>query len=142
MTAPALPPIVVDLTWQGGMRFAARSGTAEFVLDGPGNAVPTPVQALAGSLAACMGIDLAQILTKGRHPLKALQAHLVGNRRGEAPKRFTDATLHFAIGGDVPPDAVERATALSRDKYCSVWHSLRQDIALQITYEIRKDDTQ
>jgi len=142
MTPPALPPIVVDLTWQGGMRFAAHSGTAEFVLDGPGNAVPTPVQALAGSLAACMGIDLAQILTKGRHPLNALQAHLVGNRRGEEPKRFTDVTLRFAISGDVPADAVERAIALSRDKYCSVWHSLRQDIALHITYEIRKDDAQ
>ena len=142
MTPPALPPIVVDLTWQGGMRFAAHSGTAAFVLDGPGNAVPTPVQALAGSLAACMGIDLAQILTKGRHPLNALQAHLVGNRRGEEPKRFTDVTLHFAISGDVPADAVERAIALSRDKYCSVWHSLRQDIALHITYEIRKDDAQ
>jgi len=142
MTAPGLPPIVVDLTWQGGMRFAARSGAAEFVLDGPGNAVPTPVQALAGSLAACMGIDLAQILTKGRHPLKALQAHLVGKRCEEEPKHFTEVTLHFAISGDVPPDAVERATALSRDKYCSVWHSLRQDIALHITYEIRKDDAQ
>ena len=65
MTAPSPPPIVVDLTWQGGMRFAARSDAAEFILDGPGNSVPTPVQALAGSLAACMGIDLVQILTKG-----------------------------------------------------------------------------
>ena len=139
MTTPNIPPIVVDVTWQGSMRFAARSGTAEFVLDGPGNAVPTPGQALAGSLAACMGIDLVQILTKGRHPLEALQAHLVGNRRGEEPKRFTEVTLHFAISGDVPADAVERAIALSREKYCSVWHSLRQDIDLRTTYEIRKD---
>ena len=139
MTTPGLPPIVVDLTWQGGMRFAARSGTAEFILDGPGNAVPTPVEALAGSLAACMGIDLVQILTKGRYPLKALQTHLVGNRREEAPKRFTDVTLHFAISGDVPADAVERAIALSREKYCSVWHSLRQDIDFRTTYDICRD---
>jgi putative redox protein len=118
------------------MRFAARSGTEEFVFAGPGNAAPTPVQALAGSLAACMGVDLVQILTKGRHSLKALQAHLVGNRRGEEPKRFTAVTLHFAISGDVPADAVERAIALSREKYCSVWHSLRKDIDLRTTYEI------
>jgi putative redox protein len=137
MTVPAPPPIVVDLTWQGGLRFAARSDAAEFILDGPGNSVPTPVQALAGSLAACMSIDLVQILTKGRHPLKALQVHLVGNRRGEAPKYFTEVTLHFAITGDVPPEAVERAIELSHEKYCSVWHSLRQDIAFRTTYEIR-----
>jgi putative redox protein len=139
MTTPSIPQIVVDLTWQGGMRFAARSGSAEFVLDGPGNTVPTPVQALAGSLGACMGIDLVQILTKGRHALKALHMRLAGDRRSEEPKRFTEVTLHFAISGDIPPDAVERAIALSREKYCSVWHSLRQDIALRTTYEIRKD---
>jgi len=139
MTAQSPPPIVVDLTWQGGMRFAARSDAAEFILDGPGSAAPTPVQALAGSLAACMGIDLVQILAKGRHPLKALQAHLVGNRRGEEPKHFTEVTLHFAVTGDVPPEAVERAIALSHEKFCSVWHSLRQDIAFHTTYEIRKD---
>ena len=139
MTVPSPPPIVVDLHWQGGMRFAARSEAAEFVLDGPGNTVPTPVQALAGSLAACMGIDLVQILTKGRHPLQGLQAHLVGNRRGEEPKYFTEITLHFTITGDVPPDAVQRAIDLSHEKYCSVWHSLRQGIELRATYEIRKD---
>jgi len=83
-----------------------------------------------------MGVDLVQILTKGRHSLKALQAHLVGNRRGEEPKRFTAVTLHFAISGDVPADAVERAIALSREKYCSVWHSLRKDFDLRTTYEI------
>jgi putative redox protein len=86
-----------------------------------------------------MGIDLVQILTKGRHPLKALQVHLVGNRRGEEPKYFTEVTLHFAITGDVPPEAVERAIELSHEKYCSVWHSLRQDIAFRTTYEICKD---
>ena len=139
MSAPSPPPIVVDMTWQGGMRFAARSEAAEFVLDGPGNAVPTPVQALAGSLAACMGIDLVQILSKGRHPLRALQARLVGNRRGEEPMYFTEITLHFTVTGDVPPEAVQRAIDLSHEKYCSVWHSLRQDIELRATYEIRKD---
>ena len=141
MTVPNLPPILVDMTWQGGMRFAARSDTAKFILDGPGNTDPTPVQALAGSLAACMGIDLVQILTKGRHPLKALQARLVGNRRGEEPKHFTQFTLHFTIAGDIPPEAAERAIALSHEKYCSVWHSLRQDIDLQTTYEIGKEYT-
>ena len=131
------PPIVVDVTWQGGMRFTARSEDASFVLDGPGNAAPTPVQALAGSLAACMGIDVVQILTKSRHPLQALQAQLVGDRRGEDPKRFTRMRLHYTIRGDVPAEAVERAIALSRERYCSVWKSLRQDIVFETSFEIQ-----
>jgi len=31
---------------------------------------------------------------------------------------------------------VERAIALSRDKYCSVWHSLREDIELTSTFDV------
>lgn len=138
MTATTIPPIVLDLTWQGGMRFAAQSEMAGFVLEGPGSTDPTPVQGLAGCLAACMGIDLVQILTKGRHHLKELRAHLVGDRQSEDPKYFTRIHLRFTLVGDVPPEAVERAIGLSREKYCSVWHSLRRDIDLQTTFEIHK----
>jgi uncharacterized OsmC-like protein len=53
----------------------------------------------------------------------------------EDPHRILRATLHFKIDGDVPADAVDRAIALSRDKYCSVWHSVRQDIDIKITWE-------
>jgi uncharacterized OsmC-like protein len=45
--------------------------------------------------------------------------------------------LHFVVTGDVPGAAVERALQLSKDKYCSVWQTLRQDIPFTTTYEIR-----
>lgn len=138
MTATTSPPIVLDLTWEGGMRFAAQSDKASFTLDGSGDSVPTPVQGLAGCLAVCMGIDLVQILTKGRHDLRTLRAHLVGDRRGEDPKHFTRIRLHFTLTGDVPREAMERAIALSREKYCSVWHSLRRDIDFQATFEVHR----
>jgi uncharacterized OsmC-like protein len=41
--------------------------------------------------------------------------------------------LHFTIVGNTPQEAVDRAVALSRDKYCSVFHSLREDITLTVT---------
>jgi len=44
--------------------------------------------------------------------------------------------LRFAIHGDVPAAAVERAITLSREKYCSVWHSLRPDIELTTAFDI------
>jgi uncharacterized OsmC-like protein len=31
---------------------------------------------------------------------------------------------------------VQRAIDLSREKYCSVWHSLRQEITLDTTFEV------
>jgi len=38
--------------------------------------------------------------------------------------------LSFAIETTAPREQIDRAIALSREKYCSVWHSLRQDIEL------------
>jgi len=88
------------------------------------------------ALAGCMAIDIADIVIKGRHTMTALEASIAGTRADDPPRRFVSFTLHFAITGSVPPAAVERAIQLSRDKYCSVWHSLRHDIQLETTFEI------
>ena len=91
------------------------------------------MQALGFAIAGCMTTDVAHILTRGRHPLKALRSHLVAERAPEDPHRFVRMTLHVTVEGDVPADAVDRAVDLSREKYCSVWHSMRQDIEFTIT---------
>jgi putative redox protein len=84
-----------------------------------------------------MASDIVSILQKGRHPLTGFRASFSGERAADPPRRFTAITLHFHIAGAVPADAVERAIALSREKYCSVWHSLRPDIAFTTSYDIR-----
>jgi putative redox protein len=136
---PAKPPTVVDLTWTGNLHFTAVSNTpnSEIIVDGDSSKGPSPVQTLAIAVAGCMSADVVWALTKGRHPLRALRAHLVGHRAQEDPHRFLRLDLHFTIEGAVPPVATERAIALSHDKYCSVWHSLRQDIDFQITFDTR-----
>ena len=88
------------------------------------------------ALAGCMAVDVADIVIKGRHPLRTLAADLTAERAPEPPSRFTAVALHFRVGGDVPPHAVERAIALSHEKYCSVWHSLRQDIGFETSFEV------
>jgi putative redox protein len=131
----AKPPTVVDLTWVGDLKFSGTSANASMTLDSAGVAGPSPVQALGFALAACMATDVADILTKGRHPLRGLRAQLIADRAPEDPHRFVRVTLHITVEGDVPADASERAIALSREKYCSVWHSMRQDIAFTVTRE-------
>jgi putative redox protein len=91
---------------------------------------------LGAALAGCMSVDLAHILTRGRHKFTAIRSRLVGQRAPEEPHRFTSVTLHFTVDGPVPVEAIERAIQLSRDKYCSVWHSMRSDIELQVTFEL------
>jgi putative redox protein len=132
----AVAPLEIDLAWEGELRFAARAGPQEFRLDSALAAGPSPVQVLAAGLAGCMAMDVVHILTKGRHPLKGLKAHLDGERAQQNPKRLVKASLRFVVEGDVPAEAVERAIALSRETYCSVWHSLRQDIDFTTSYEV------
>jgi putative redox protein len=130
------PPVPATLVWDGDLRFRAASGTAESVLDGNGAGGPSPVQALAFALAGCMAIDVVSILQKGRHPPTTFNLTFVGQRADRNPHRFLRIELHFAVHGNVPAAAVERAIELSRNKYCSVWHSMRQDIDLVTTFEV------
>ena len=130
------PPIAATLTWQGDLRFEAAAAQSSIVLDGDSAAGPSPMEALAMALAGCMAIDVADIIRKGRHPLQSLEAKIVGHRRDEPPRHFISFRMHFALTGEVPARAVERAIQLSRDKYCSVWHSLRQDLDLLTTFAV------
>lgn len=127
------PPTVLELIWEHDLVFAGRSGEAKMTLDSASAAGPSPMQALAFGLAGCMAMDVVHILKKGRHDLRGLRADLVGERAPEEPRRFTAVKLHFTITGDVPAEQAERAVTLSKEKYCSVWHSLRQDIAFDVT---------
>jgi putative redox protein len=127
----------VDLTWIGDLKFSTTASKASLTLDSTGAAGPSPVGALGAALAGCMTTDVVDILLKGRHPLTALQSRLVAERAATNPHRFVSMTLHFTIEGQVPPEAIERAIALSRDKYCSVWHSMRQDIVFTVTFDQR-----
>ena len=130
------PGVAVELTWQGELQFEARAGDLAVVLDSRRRAGLSPVQALAVALAGCMAMDVVDILQKGRFGPDGLVARLTGERRSEPPRRFTRIALHFVVSGGVPADRVERAIELSRERYCSVWHSLRPDIDFRTSFEI------
>ena len=130
------PPLVLELAWERDLLFSGYVGEHRLHLDGDGRDGVSPVQALGFALASCMGSDVALILTRGRHPLRALRAHLTAHRAPTDPRRLVSVALRFEVEGAVPAEAVERALELSRDKYCSVWHSLRQDIAFETSYTI------
>lgn len=132
------PPMTLDLDWSGGLVFQAQVGDNAITIDSDGKTGLSPVQALAAALAGCMSIDVVHILTKGREDLRGLKGRLVGWRAADDPHRFVRIDLKFTLRGEIHPDRVERALALSREKYCSVWHSMRQDIDFTIAFEFEK----
>jgi putative redox protein len=134
--ADVKPPVNVELIWERELVFAGRSGSTELTLDSAATAGPSPMQLVGYGLAGCMAMDVVHILRKGRHELRGLRVDLSGRRAQEEPRRFTAIDIRYSITGSVPEGAVQRAIDLSREKYCSVWHSLRQDIELHTSFSI------
>ncbi len=126
----------IELRWTGeGDRFEGGApGGPVTVVDGAGAAAPSPMDGLLLSLAGCMGIDILMILQKGRVPVDDLRVEIEGDRAPEPPRRFTALrlTVHVAGPGEDDEKKIQRAVDLSRDRYCSVFHSLRTDLDVEI----------
>ena len=129
-------PTSVEIVWERDLVFAGHSGETSMVLDSSGKEGPSPVQALVFGLAGCMGMDVVHILRKGRHDLRGVRISVIAERAQEDPHRVTAVTIEVTVAGAVPREQVQRAIDLSHDKYCSVWHSMRQDIAFEIRFSI------
>ena len=135
-SAPAKPPALVELIWEHDLVFGGKAGDTRMVLDSASVAGPSPMQTLALALAGCMAMDVVHILKKGRHELRGLRADLKGWRADDNPHRFIRVELHFTLTGAIPSEPIERAIELSRSKYCSVWHSMREDIGFDVTFAV------
>ena len=125
----------VEARWDGGMRFeaAGRSGVP-VVVDGDQTDGPSPMESLLIGLATCMGADVVDMLAKMRVPFHGLAVRVEGDRRPEPPRYFTAIRLTYEVTGvaEESQDKLQRAVDLSRDKYCSVLHSLRSDVEVSI----------
>jgi len=134
--SPMKAPTKVELVWEHDLVFGGRSGSAHMTLDSAGAAGPSPVQALVFALAGCMGMDVVHILKKGRHDLRGLAVAIVAERAPGEPHRVVAVEVRFTVTGSVPEDQVQRAIDLSHEKYCSVWHSMRQDIPFKTHFSV------
>lgn len=131
-------PILAELQWAGDLRFTARAGDATLVVDSEGRDGPSPMQALIVAFAACMGMDIVHVLTKSRVPATRVQLSVTGRRADGHPARYVGIDLHVDLDGPAADEQVARAIALSRETYCSVWNSMAQDIALNVTFRVNR----
>lgn len=124
----------VTIGWTGaGLQFEAEHPSHNhFRVDGDGKTAHSPVQALLLSLASCTGADVVEILTKMRVGIAGLDVVVSGDRNAEPPRYFKTIHIRYVARGVGAADQakLERAIELSHDKYCSVMHSLRKDIAM------------
>jgi putative redox protein len=108
-----------------GMGMWAQTGSGHVIAmdgapDGGGqNLAPRPMETVLAGTGACSAYDVVLILKRGRHPVTGCQVKVSSERAGQDPKVFTKIHMHFIVSGQVPLAAVERAVALSHEKYCS-----------------------
>ena len=126
------------VTWKEGLLFEARTQVGyEFEMDGHVQWGCAPVESLLLSLAGCMAIDTVSFLQKMRVELSQFKVDIAGERRADPPQHYKalEITLH-AAGSGLTEAKMARAVNLSHEKYCSVYHSLRNDLDVKLAYVI------
>ena len=142
------------VSWTGaagtrsGMGFVAETGSGHaFVMDGAPNderpehggrnLAPRPMETLLAGMGGCTAYDVVLILKRGRHQVQGCSVRLEAERADTDPKVFTRIHMHFTVSGrGLASAAVERAIALSHEKYCSASIMLGKTAQITTGFEV------
>ena len=126
-----------------GMGFVAETGSGHLVTmdgapDGGGrDLAPRPMETVLAGTGGCTAYDVVLILQRGRHDVRGCQVKINAERAPTDPKVFTAIHMHFIVTGkNLPALAVERAIALSHERYCSASIMLGKTAAITTSHEI------
>ena len=131
--------------WVGpeGMAFMAETGSGHAVVmdgapEGGGrNLGPRPMEMVLLGTGGCTAYDVVLILKRGRHDVRGCSVKLSADRAETEPKVFTTINMHFTVTGKaLPAAAVERAIALSHEKYCSASVMLGKTAQISTSFEV------
>jgi len=144
------------VSWTGvtgarsGMGFVAETGSGHtLVMDGAPDAAkpenggqnlaPRPMETLLAGAGGCTAYDVVLILKRGRHAVSGCSVRLEAERAEVDPKVFTKINMHFTVTGKgIPAAAVERAIAMSHDKYCSATIMLGKTAEITTSFEVKE----
>ncbi len=112
--------------WVEDRTFVGESGTGHKLVlgtratpDGP-TPGPSPMELVLIGTGGCTAFDVVHILEKGREAVEDCVVELDADRAETDPKVFTRIHMRFVVKGrKLDPAKVERAVALSAEKYCS-----------------------
>ncbi|GHD54238.1 peroxiredoxin [Thalassobaculum fulvum] len=134
------------IKWVEERTFVGESGSGHRIVlgaratpDGP-TPGPSPMELVLMGAGGCTAFDVVQILEKGREAVEDCVVELEAERAETDPKVFTRIHMHFVVKGrNLAPAKVERAIALSAEKYCSA--SLMLAKTATITHDFEVVDT-
>ena len=96
-----------------------------------------PMELLLVGFGGCSGMDVISILRKKRQNVTGLETNVQGEQADSFPHIYEKVHIEYVVKGkDIQEEAVERAIALSLDKYCSVGATLGKTAAITHSYKI------
>jgi putative redox protein len=136
------------LNTRSGMGFVAETGSGHTLMmdgapdeakpeNGGLNLAPRPLETVLAGTGGCTAYDVVLILKRGRHAVQGCTVKLTAERAEVDPKVFTKIHMHFTVTGKgVPAVAVERAVAMSHEKYCSASIMLAKTADITTSFEV------
>ncbi len=125
-----------------GFHFRATNEAGHTIeMDSAANGTPAqavgPMQMVIMAMGGCSGIDILDILAKGRQPVASFAIDLEAEReKKDTYTEYTAIHAHYTFTGDLDPDRVRRAIRLSIDKYCSVSKLLEYTATITASFSI------
>ena len=135
--------VKTEAVFKGGMHLEGtsdRSGRRvdiDFAKEGEPVGGFTPLELLMTSLCGCSGQVVIGLLKKMGQEVRDLTIRARGTKREVHPTVLTSVELHFEFrGGKVDGASVEKAFALSEDRFCPVWVMLKAAVPIAAKYTI------
>ena len=105
--------------------------------NGGANLAPRPMETVLAGTGGCTAYDVVLILKRGRHDVRGCTVKLTSERAETDPKVFTKIHMHFVVTGrGIAASVVERAIAMSHDKYCSATIMLGKTADITTSFEL------
>src|SRR5688572_5019774 len=135
-----------SVRWFQDAMFVGESGSGHAVVmdgapeSGGRNLGVRPMEMLLLGLGGCTAFDVVMILEKAREPVADCRVEVEAERAETDPKVFTRIHMRYIVSGrGLDRAKVERAVALSKEKYCSA--SIMLGKVAEITAEIEVVET-
>jgi putative redox protein len=98
---------------------------------------PSPMELVLIGTGGCTAFDMVHILERGREAVEDVVVEMDAERAEDDPKVFTRIHMHFIVkGSGLAPEKVERAIALSAEKYCSASAMLAKTATITHDFEL------
>jgi putative redox protein len=132
-----------EIVFKGGMRFDGKSGRAgkpvaiDFTPEGEAIDGYSPLELLLTSLAGCSSQVVVGLLKRMGQEVQDLTVRARGVKKEIHPTVLTSIELEFEFrGGRVDGASVEKALALSEERFCPVWVMLKASVPITAKYRL------